>query len=70
MANYLWQIERASFDVTAVQTIIAEQCLDPEQCEQAHKTLVKVRKVLPDCSDIDTIDDVLIKANVDTMSKH
>ncbi len=44
MANYLWQIERASFDVTAVQTIIAQQCLDPEQCEQAHKNWLKYEK--------------------------
>ncbi len=47
------------------ETIIAEQCPDPEQCEQAHKTLVKVRKVLPDYSDVDTLDNVLIKANVE-----
>ncbi len=33
----------------STETIIAEQCLDPEECEQAQKT------VLPECCDVDTL---------------
>ena len=41
------------------KTIIAEPCPDPEACDKAHHLLSKVRKVLPDCDDNATLDDVL-----------
>lgn len=50
---------------TSPKTIIAEPSLDSEAYDNAHQLLSKVRKVLPECDDDATLDDVLSKAKVD-----
>ena len=47
------------------KTVIAEQCSDVQMYDDAYELLSKVRKVLPECNDGTSLDDVLRNAGVD-----